>query len=708
MGIIGSIRKHSGWAVAIVGIAILAFILGDLTKNRSGIPDVGKVNGTTLTSQRWNELLTEAENSYKVQYQTAQIPSDAEMMLRNQVWQQFVDQTLIDAETQKLGLQVTAAELNDMYVGTFIHPFIRQSFTDPQTGVFDIKQVNYWIENFSTIDTARRQQWVELEKAVRTDREQQKYATLLSAGFYMPKAVSNKIAELGNEASNVRVVALSYNEMADTQVELTDADYKKYYDEHRNEFRIREESRALEFITFPVRPTSEDLAAIEDEVKKVWADFQTTDDSEMAFFVGAESDRPYDSSYVRANSFRAPLDERIAAASAGTMIEPTMVGNEWVMAKVMATAVRPDSLRASVVYVLNSQAGGGITRSNEQAKKLADSLLTQINAKKLSFEDAVRLYSDDPQKEQTQGDMEWQRDGGYGFLNEQIVNTPVGGCFLFEHPQGVGYFVVKVTDKTPAEEKYRVALISREIVPSNNTNRMVYNDANRFAGQNRTVEAFEAAAREQNLQVRSANTFMMDDRLSGIANARSIVQWAYNEDTKIGAVADQVFECDGMFIVVALKDIYRKGYATLDQVRPSIERQVRLDKVGDMLMSRAEAAVKGGKDIASIATALQSPVDTLNGVAFGDYNLQKFGMEPKVISAIASTPSGLVGPVKGANGVYIVQVDSKEPHTSAATDVNRMVQMYQYKATRDARGQWTVGQVLRDAAKIKDQRNKFF
>lgn len=708
MGIIGSIRKHSGWAVAIVGIAILAFILGDLTKNKSGIPDVGKVNGTTLTSQRWNELLTEAENSYKVQYQTAQIPSDAEMMLRNQVWQQFVDQTLIDAETQKLGLQVTAAELNDMYVGTFIHPFIRQSFTDPQTGVFDIKQVNYWIENFSTIDTARRQQWVELEKAVRTDREQQKYATLLSAGFYMPKAVSNKIAELGNEASNVRVVALSYNEMADTQVELTDADYKKYYDEHRNEFRIREESRALEFITFPVRPTSEDLAAIEDEVKKVWADFQTTDDSEMAFFVGAESDRPYDSSYVRANSFRAPLDERIAAASAGTMIEPTMVGNEWVMAKVMATAVRPDSLRASVVYVLNSQAGGGITRSNEQAKQLADSLLTQINAKKLSFEDAVRLYSDDPQKEQTQGDMEWQRDGGYGFLNEQIVNTPVGGCFLFEHPQGVGYFVVKVTDKTPAEKKYRVALISREIVPSNNTNRMVYNDANRFAGQNRTVEAFEAAAREQNLQVRSANTFMMDDRLSGIANARSIVQWAYNEDTKIGAVADQVFECDGMFIVVALKDIYRKGYATLDQVRPSIERQVRLDKVGDMLMSRAEAAVKGGKDIASIATALQSPVDTLNGVAFGDYNLQKFGMEPKVISAIASTPSGLVGPVKGANGVYIVQVDSKEPHTSAATDVNRMVQMYQYKATRDARGQWTVGQVLRDAAKIKDQRNKFF
>lgn len=52
MAIIGSIRKHSWIAVAIVGIAILAFILGDLTKNRGGIPDMGKVNATTMTDRK--------------------------------------------------------------------------------------------------------------------------------------------------------------------------------------------------------------------------------------------------------------------------------------------------------------------------------------------------------------------------------------------------------------------------------------------------------------------------------------------------------------------------------------------------------------------------------------------------------------------------------------------------------------------------------
>lgn len=708
MGIIGSIRKHSWVAVAIVGIAILAFILGDLTKNRGGIPDVGKVNKATLTSQRFNELVTEAENNYKMQAQASQVPSEVEMQLRDQVWQQFVEETLLEEQAAKMGLTVTSAELNDMYVGTFIHPYVRQSFTDPNTGVYDIQQVNYWIENFNNIDTLRRHQWVELEKAVKSDREQQKYATLLTAGFYMPKAISEKASGYAAEASNIRVVALPYMSINDDEAVVADADYKAYYDEHRAEFRIREEMREVEFITFPVMPTAEDLAGIEQEVRKVWEEFQSVPEDELAFFVNAESDRSYDSSYVKATAFRPPFDEAIAASSAGQLIEPRMVGNEWMMAKVIGSAMRPDSLRASVVYILNNLAGGGITRTNDEAKRLADSVLSLINGKRIAFEDAVRQYSDDPQKEETLGDMNWQLDGGYGFLNEQIVNTPVGTSFLFEHPQGVGYFIVKVTDKTPATKKYRVAMITREIAPSNNTNRAVYNEATRFAGQNRTIEAFDAAAREQNMQVRNAQVYMMDDRMAGVNNARSIVQWAYNEDIKLGAVADQVYECDGVFVVVALKDVYKKGFATLEQVRPMIEQQVRVDKKAQVLIDRANTAVKSAGDIQSVAVALNVAVDTLDSVAFGDMNLQKFGMEPKVISAVAATKSGLVGPLKGANGIYVVQVDTKVPHEATGLEAGRIAQMFPYKTMRDNRRTWSVVQVLRDGAKITDQRNKFF
>ena len=703
MAIIGTIRKHSWVAVLIVGIAILAFILGDLTKNRGGVPDMGTVNGTTLTNQRFNELVTEMENNYKAQYQVGQVPADVEMQIRDQVWQQFVDETLMEEQTSKLGLKVTAAEVSDMYTGQFIHPYLRQMFTNPQTGQYDTRQVNYWIDNFDQLDTAQRMQWLEVEKYVRRDREQQKYSNLIGMAFYMPKAIAAKVAEYGASTSNVRVVAMPFQSVTDEEVTLADADYKAYYDEHRADFRVREELRDVEFVTFPINPTQQDLVDIQNDVMKVWAEFQTTADDELAFFVNAESDRPYDSTYVRSSAFTAPIDQLVENTAAGSFIEPQVTAGEWVMAKVLGTAMRPDSLRASVVYILNSKAGGNIVRSEEQAKVMADSVLNLVKTNKITFEQAVEQFSDDPQKAETKGDMGWQLDGGYGFLNEQLVANPVGTAFLFEHPQGVGYFIVKVTDKTPAAKKYRVAMITRAIRPSSATNRAVYAEASQFAGQNRTLSAFESAAQQQNMQVRSARLNMMASQMPGVSNARSIVQWAYNEDTKVTAVADQVFECDNMFVVVALKDVFKPGYATLEQVRTMIEQPVRLEKKGEVLMARAEEALRAGKDINSVAAKLNVVVDTLDSVAFTDYYLGRYGMEPKVQSAIAVTESGIVGPIKGANGVYIVNVDSRAPKAEVDGDAIRMQLEQGYRNKMRA-----VSQVLKDNAKVKDQRNKFF
>ena len=196
---------------------------------------------------------------------------------------------------------------------------------------------------------------------------------------------------------------------------------------------------------------------------------------------------------------------------------------------------------------------------------------------------------------------------------------------------------------------------------------------------------------------------MMANQMPGLNNARSIVQWVYNEDTKIGSVADQVFECDNMFVVVALKDVFKKGYATLDQVRTMIEQPVRIEKKGELLMARAEEAVKAGKDITSIATKLDVAVDTIDSVSFTDYYFGRYGMEPKVQSAIAVTENGLVGPIKGANGVYVVNVDSRAPKAEVDGDAIRMQLEQGYRNKMRA-----VSQVLKDNAKVKDQRNKFF
>ena len=705
MGIIGSIRKHSWIAVAVVGVAIVAFIIGDLTKNNRGIPDMGKINGTTISYQHFNELMEEMENNYKRQQGVSQVPTDVDYQIREQVWQNLVTETLTDEQFAKLGLTVSPAEVSDMYVGTFIHPYLRQSFTDPKTGVYQVQAIQYYVDNFENLDTAQRMEWMELEKAVKADRKQQKYSALIARGMYMPNAIAKQIAEMGNKLSNVTAVNCSYQSVDDSEITLSEEDYQKYYNKHKAEFRLRDEMREIEYIVYPIAPTTKDMEDIATAVQSTWEEFQTVDADELLFFVNSESDRSYDSTYRKASEFASPMDSALMAAGEGSFISPRIAGNEWMMAKVLKIANRPDSLRASAIYIFNDKVGGNITRGDEQAKQLADSVLNLVKSGAMTFEQAVEQYSDDPQKANNNGDMEWQLDGGYGFLNEEIINTPEGGVFVMQHPNEVGYFVVKVTGKTTPHRKYRVATIARTIAASEATTRNIYNEANKFAGNNRTYAEMTAGAQQENLQVRNAMVTPMQYSVSGINNARSIVQWAFNEKTEKGAVADQIFEADDMYIVAALKDVYKVGYATLDQVRSMIENQVRNEKKGELLMARMEEAKKANADIYAIATKVNSVVDTLDSVSFNDYFLGKYGMEPKVQSAIAAAAENtLVGPIQGAQGVYMVKVNAKMDNPTPVDPATIRSQ----KEQSFMQGLRSVQQVLKDNAKVVDQRNKFF
>lgn len=703
MGIIGSIRKHSWVAVLLVGIAIIAFIIGDLTKQRGGIPDLGKINGTTITAQHFNSLVEEQENMYKMQQGLNQIPSEVEYQIREQVWQTLVDENLLDEQIALLGLQVSPLEMSDMYTGEFIHPYLERQFTNPQTGQYDYQYVANLLNSIDRLDTADRQQLAELEKYVKKDRMQQKYAALVASGLYMPKAVADKIAALDSKNSNVRVASMLFSSVADEDANLTDQDYQNYYNKHKAEFRIREELRSIEFITYPMTPTPEDLEKIEQEVQETYAEFTQVAEDELIYFVNSESDHRYDSTFVKATDLAKPLDSLVMGAGEGSFIAPHIVGNEWVMAKVLKTDVRPDSLRASIIVILNEKAGGEITRSDAQAKALADSVEALVKSGKMSFEDAVMQYSDDPQKADKKGDQGWVLDGGYGFLNEGIVRGAVGSVFTMQRPDEIGYFVVKVTDKTAANKKYRIAQISHEIAPSEATTRNVYNEANRFAGQNRTYAEMIAAAQAENKQVRSAMVRMMDNNIAGMPNARSIVQWAFNEESEVGAVADQVFEANDMYVVVALKDVYKKGYPELNQIRDMIENNVRLEKKGETLMARAEEAKASCKDINSFAVKLNTTVDTIDSVTFNGYYFGRFGMEPKVQAAVAANKgNNLIGPIKGSTGVYMVQVDKENPQESNPEGVRAQFEQNYMQKMR------SFTQVLKDNAKIVDQRNKFF
>ncbi len=707
MGIIGNIRKHSWIAVVLVGVATLSFILGDLTNNGGRVPNMGEIDGNTITNQRFEGLYADLKGQIMRQQGVTALTNEQEYQVREQVWQNLTQEILLGEQYDKLGIAVSNAELNDMYTGEFIHPYLKQIFTDPQTGEYLTQSIRAYTENFDQLDTLNKLQWIDVERTVTMDREQQKYGNMIAQAMYLPKPMAEKIAVLNSNSSNVRVAAMSFYNIADDQVHVTNEDYKKYYNEHKAEYRVFNEMRQLDYVIFPVNPTQEDYINIEKDVNRAWAEFQTMDTAsalDFQFFVNGESTSSYDTTWHRATDFAAPLDSLIATTNVGGYIAPRVIGDTWVMGKVENTAMRPDSLRASSIWVLNQSAGGNITRSEEQAKAMADSAMALLKSGALTFDQAVLQFSDN---KENNGDMGWALDGGYGFLNDKILETPVDGYFLFEHPQKFGYMIVKVTGKTALQKKYRVALVTKNIVPSKETEEAVYNAANMFAGQNRTHAAMIAAAQEQNLQVHSDNVSRMSQSVQGVQGGREVVRWAFDEEVEVGNTADKLFTADNMYVVCALKDVLKKGFATETQARPFMEQQVRLAKKGDVALEKVEQVCKAAKDINTIAADLGTTVDTVTDVTFNGYYFGKFGMEPKVQVAVAMNAAKnntqILAPIKGASGVYVVQIDNVT--AGAAADGAAVQASFKQNAMQKNQN---VLETLRLRAKIEDNREKFF
>ncbi len=685
----------------------MSFILGDLTNNGGRMPDMGKIDGNTITNQRFEGLYAEMKDQIMRQQGVTTLTNEQEYQVREQVWQNLVQETLLGEQYEKLGITLSNAELNDMYTGEFIHPYLKQMFTDPQTGVYNTQAIQYYTENFDQLDTMYKLQWIDVERTVTMDREQQKYGNMIAQAMYLPKPMAQKIAELNATTADVSVAAVSFYSIPDDQVQVSDEDYKKYYNEHKAEYRVFDEMRQLDYVIFPVNPTQQDFVNIENDVNRAWAEFQTMDTAsalDFQFFVNGESGSSYDTTWHRAGDFAAPLDSLIVATAVGSYIAPRVIGDTWVMGKVEGTAMRPDSLRASSIWVLNQAAGGNITRSDENAKAMADSAYALLKSGAITFDQAVQQYSDN---KENNGDMGWALDGGYGFMNDRMLETPVDGLFLMEHPQKMGYIIVKVTGKTALQKKYRVALITKNIVPSKETEEAVYNAANMFAGQNRTHAAMLAAAQEQNLQVHSDNVSRMSQSVQGVQGGREVVRWAFDEEVEIGNTADKLFTADNMYVVCALKDVLKKGYATETQARPFMEQQVRLAKKGDVALVKVEQACKAGKDLSTIAADLGTTVDTVTDVTFNGYYFGKFGMEPKVQVTVAMNAAKnnmqVLAPVKGASGVYVVKIN--DVTKTGEGDVAAIQASLRQSAMQKNQN---ILESLRLRAKIEDNREKFF
>jgi peptidyl-prolyl cis-trans isomerase D len=709
MAIIGTIRKKAGvLVVAIIALAILAFIFTDLFSNRDTRPTkVASVNGMDVSFQEFETTTTNIEENMKQQYNVASLTNEQSFEAKKQAYQGLVSEKLLKQECENIGLSVSEAEMNDMFFGTFIHPMIRQNFADPTTGQYNPQVVKQYIAQFDKLPEEQKFQWANFENSVKESRLQEKYNALVISSFYMPTKIAEHISNVSNKVVDARYVVMPFSSVEDNTVKITEEDYKKYYEQHKNEYTLYEDLRDIEFVKFAVLPSPADIKAINDSVQKTFIDFQALEASELASFVSISSDRVYDSLYYKRDALKGVFaDSLLAGKTAGSFIAPFQQGSNWIMAKITDIQQRPDSVRFSQILVLNSNASKDIKRTPEQAKAVADSLLNVLKANSSEFESAVAKHSDDPEAKNNFGDSGWILDGQLqSDLFDKLKASKEGDVFVYDLPNQLGHYLIKLKEKTAPVEKLQVAMIVMGVRASDNTVNALRDKANVFLGKSKTLAEMKAQAQKDNLNILTSTVREMDYQLNGTPYCREIVRWAFDEKTELNAVAPEVYELTDMFLVVALKDKKEKGVMPLEQVKNYIESQVRMEKKAEMLMEKAEKLLATNKTIETFAAAANLTIDSAMAVDFASPYFAAAGPEMRVIGNLSSaSKTGLQKPVKGFNGVYVLNVDRQ--YTRPTKEDPKLIQQ-QFKTKAFQKAQMLMN-VLQMEADIKNHFTFFY
>lgn len=643
--------------IAVIGIGLAAFVLGDFLgygPMRQQRFDVGKVEGTAITYQQFESRVQQQLENWQQQTGTSPGPAEA-FQMRQQVWNQIVKEMLLEEEFERLGLQVSAEELFDMIHGTDPHPLLVQSFTDPVTGTYDPGQVLEFLRNFDRLEPSVRNQWMMLEEFMKQDRREQKYHQMVGGGYLVPRALAAKDFRHRNQTADIRFAFKSHNDIDDSEVSVSDRELRRVYDENKHLF-TQEASRHVKYVSLPVFPSDEDRENALSEVLQLREEMP--DAMNIESFINSMSDRRFDSRYHAEGTLSPQIDPDIFDVPVGTILGPYMEDNAYVVAMLVDAQMRPDSMRAGhilLAYRGSAAATQQTTRTYEQAREMADSLLQVVRRSPAQFPLLAEELSDDPSAQINQGDLDWFRDGDMvAPFNEAVIETPSGSFTTVE--TDFGFHVIHVTGKSPMTKKVQVAKLVRDILPGNRTYQDVYARVSTFASELRETKNFDAAADAADLTVRQAERLgRMDMTIPGLDQGRPVVQWAFDENTKTGDFS-RIFELENTFVVATLVSKQEEGTPGFDQLRPNIMEIARREKKQELIAEEMRQMMDAG-GLDALAAQMGLEVREATNLNFASRNIPGAGPEPGVIGQIfARAEPATIGPVKGNAGVFVVEI----------------------------------------------------
>jgi peptidyl-prolyl cis-trans isomerase D len=692
MSIIQNIRDKGAWIIfTIIVIALIAFVLQDGIgkQGNSTITDLGTVNGINISKSNFEEKLD-------IQVQNYASQGVKREQLMGFLWNQEVDRILFSTEEKKLGITVGTKEISDVLFGTE-SPF-RQEFTDPATGEFkvnDAKQAIAQVKKGKNQEQINQIEKMYIEPSIE-NRLRNKYQALIVKGVQVPSWMVQKQYNETNSLANISIVGIPYASISDSSIKVTDDEIANYIKENAASYQVEEATKSINFVGFSAAPTSTDSVAVFNTISALKADFQAAPDAAV-FLNKAGSDLPFYNSYISSKSLQIPNKEAIIASGIGNAYGPYVDGKNYTIAKVIGVKQWPDS--ASVRHILIATAGqnGQIIRDDSAAKKLIDSIKSAI-AGGASFDEMVKKYSDDAGSK--------ERGGKYDMFPQAQMVGPFND-FSFDNSVGAkgvvktnfGYHYIEVLKQTPRSPAYKIAYLSKAILPSSETIGAASAAAAAFASASKDLKSFNQEAVKLNKQTFPASGIKsMDFEVPGIGESRTLVRWVYEKG--LNAVSEPIEVGDSYFVAIITGED-KVGLASVATVKPQVEGILRDQKKAIQIKQN----FKGNtiEEIAASAKTIVQPADSIN---FNYSMIPGIGNEPKLVGAafnksLLNKPSA---PISGNAGVFVISVRAQG--AKAASQDLASFEADLINRTRSVIYRTNIG--LKKVAKIVDNRLKVY
>ena len=665
MASLQKIRNHGALLIAIVGLAMLAFILGDFLNSGSSFfnrsrENVGVIEGQKIHYTEYEAAKDQLTEVYKIETGRSDFDEDTYAQIRNQVWNMMLMDYTMRAQAEKIGMDITADELSELCIGENVHQIIRgrRAFMD-ENGQFNreavigllqaINQGGEDAEQNANLQQAKTY-WLYWEKAVRISYMQEKYTNLLQ---HLLKANSLEAEFAYNNRQNgvsAEYVMQPYFTIADSLVKVSDSDIKKLYKQHKEQYK-QTPNRAIEYVAFDIVPSEDDFKDAETLMTNLQEEFRTTED--VSLVVNTNSDIMYDGRDYSEETVPAQFKEFAFAkgAKAGDCTEILFEDNTYAMARIMQAGYSlPDSVELKAIVEDGEDQELGWFKATDLPKNIAEPAFA-------------------------------------GKRGER-----------FTVAQGMGEQTYEIMELGKATPKVKLAILAREVTPSSKTYSVIYNNAKQFIVNNNNAEALEAAAQEAGMTVvPQYNLTKTTDKVGQLKASRPIVRWAF--EAKEGAVSD-VFECGQQFIVAALKEVNDGEYRPLEAVRA----ELTYEATNNAKAAYAAKQLKDAESLEAAAELMGQKIQNVERVSLADSRFGNAGMEPAVIGkAIALGENALSEPIQGKMGVFVIKTgaaNNMEGEFNAETEKAQLASRFAYLP-------YQAMQIMEDKAEVEDNRANF-